>query len=68
MDGVSPTGDARPEWRSAMIDVSRTSLAELGAAQAEAGTVESALATALRRVIDSVTGDREPIAGFNSAL
>ncbi|HEU4349881.1 MAG TPA: FxSxx-COOH cyclophane-containing RiPP peptide, partial [Actinoplanes sp.] len=63
MDGESPTGDAQPEWRSAMIDVSGMSLAELSAAPGAAGSGESALARALRRVADGVTGDREPIAG-----
>jgi FXSXX-COOH protein len=69
VDGESPTGDAQPEWRSAMIDVSGMSLAELSAAApGPDGFGESALARALRRVADGVVGDREPIAGFNSAL
>jgi len=31
VEGVSPTGDAQPEWRSDMVDVSGMSLSELGA-------------------------------------
>ena len=61
MDGFSPTGDARPEWQSDMIDVSGMSLAELE-------TSDSPLAHAMRRVADELSRAREPIAGFNSAL
>ncbi|GAA0449338.1 FXSXX-COOH protein [Actinoplanes campanulatus] len=52
------------EWRSVMIDLSDSSLADLVELT---GQDDSALARALRRV----TGDGrsgEPIAGFNSAL
>ena len=66
MDGVLPAGDAQPEWRSDMIDVSGMSLSEL---DPFARTVDdSPLAHALRRVAENVTHAREPIAGFNSAL
>jgi FXSXX-COOH protein len=63
VDGGSPTEDAQPEWRSAMIDVSGMSLDDLSPDQAD-----SALAQALRRVAADATRADEPIAGFNSAL
>ncbi len=68
MDGGTSTTGATPEWRSAMIDVSGLSLAEL-AVDAEAGrTDDSALAHCLRRLADDLAHPGEPIAGFNSAL
>ena len=68
MDGGTSTTGATPEWRSAMIDVSGLSLAEL-AADAEAGRADdSALAHCLRRLADDLAHPGEPIAGFNSAL
>ncbi len=68
MDGGTSTTGATPEWRSAMIDVSGLSLAEL-AADAEADrTDDSPLAHCLRRLADDLAHPGEPIAGFNSAL
>ncbi|MEV0895917.1 FxSxx-COOH cyclophane-containing RiPP peptide [Actinoplanes sp. NPDC049802] len=52
------------EWRSVMIDLSGSSLADL---VARAGQDDSALARALRRVTEDGRSG-EPIAGFNSAL
>jgi FXSXX-COOH protein len=63
VDGGSPTDEAQQEWRSAMVDVSEMSLADL--AETEADT---ALARSLRRLADDVANPGEPIAGFNSAL
>jgi FXSXX-COOH protein len=51
-----------PEWRSAMIDVSESSLPELVARE------DSALDHCLRRLADDLAGPSEQIAGFNSAL
>ncbi|MFC7531323.1 FxSxx-COOH cyclophane-containing RiPP peptide [Actinoplanes sp. GCM10030250] len=57
-------GDGRPaEWRSVMVDLSGSSLAEL-----VEGDDDTALARALRRVTDDLARPGEPIAGFNSAL
>ncbi|ROP29936.1 FxSxx-COOH cyclophane-containing RiPP peptide [Couchioplanes caeruleus] len=68
MDGRTSTTGATPEWRSAMIDVSGLSLADL-AASAEADLpAESPLAHCLRRLADDLAHPGEPIAGFNSAL
>ena len=59
---------ATPEWRSAMIDVSGLSLAELAAAGDATPEREPALAHCLRRLADDLADPGEPIAGFNSAL
>ena len=67
MDGGTNTAGATPEWRSAMVDVSGLTLAEL--ADGTAGPADdSALAHCLRRLADDLTRPGEPIAGFNSAL
>ena len=63
MNGGSPAEDARPEWRSHMIDVSGMSLSEL-----IADDDESVLAQSLRRLAGDLAHPGEPIAGFNSAL
>ena len=56
------------EWRSAMVDLSDLSLAELtDLAQRSAGD-DTVLARCLRRVADERADPGEPIAGFNSAL
>ena len=68
MDGGTSTTGATPEWRSAMVDVSGLSLAELTAAGTPTATEDSALAHSLRRLADDLTRPGEPIAGFNSAL
>ena len=67
MDGGTSTTSATPEWRSAMVDVSGLSLAEL-TATAPATADDSALAHSLRRLADDLARPGEPIAGFNSAL
>ena len=57
-------GDGQPaEWRSVLIDVSGSSLADLVERDAD-----SALAHALRRITDDLARPGEPIAGFNSAV
>ena len=63
MNGGSPAEDARPEWRSDMIDVSGMSLSEL-----IADDDDSVLAQSLRRLAGDLAHPGEPIAGFNSAL
>ena len=63
MNGGSPAEDARPEWRSDMIDVSGMSLSELIAEDDD-----SVLAHSLRRLAGDLANPGEPIAGFNSAL
>ena len=63
MNGGSPAEDARPEWRSDMIDVSGMSLSELIAEDDD-----SVLAQSLRRLAGNLAHPGEPIAGFNSAL
>jgi FXSXX-COOH protein len=69
VDGGTSTTGATPEWRSAMVDVSGLSLAELAAGHSPAGPGEdSALAHSLRRLADDLARPGEPIAGFNSAL
>ena len=68
MDGGTSTTGGPPEWRSAMVDVSGLSLAELADGGARAGADDSALAHCLRRLADDLARPGEPIAGFNSAL
>lgn len=70
MDGGTNTAGATPEWRSAMIDVSGLSLAELAdlADPASGPPADGALAHCLRRLADDLARPGEPIAGFNSAL
>ena len=68
MDGGTRTTDVPPEWRSAMIDVSGLSLAELADGGGPAVADDSALAHCLRRLADDLARPGEPIAGFNSAL
>jgi FXSXX-COOH protein len=63
VNGGSPAEDARPEWRSDMIDVSGMSLSELIAEDDD-----SVLAQSLRRLAGDLAHPGEPIAGFNSAL
>jgi FXSXX-COOH protein len=56
-------GEGKPtEWRSIMVDLSDSSLAELVERD------DSALAHALRRLTDDLARPGEPIAGFNSAV
>lgn len=62
METGRPDDGHAPEWRSAMIDVSESTLAELVVRE------DSALARCLRRLTDDLTGPSEQIAGFNSAL
>ncbi len=68
MDGGTNTTGATPEWRSAMVDVSGLSLAELAARSTPEPGDDSALAHSLRRLADDLTRPGEPTAGFNSAL
>ena len=68
MDGGSNTTGPVREWRSAMIDVSGLSLAELAATASPDPADDSALAHSLRRLADDLARPGEPIAGFNSAL
>jgi FXSXX-COOH protein len=68
VSGVTNTAGATPEWRSAMIDVSGLSLAELAVAAEAMPEENPALARCLRRLAEDVAGPGEPIAGFNSAL
>ncbi|GAA2678933.1 MULTISPECIES: FxSxx-COOH cyclophane-containing RiPP peptide [Actinoplanes] len=62
METSQPDDGPTPEWRSAMIDVSDSTLAELVARD------DSALTHCLRRLADDLAGPSEQIAGFNSAL
>jgi FXSXX-COOH protein len=64
VDGVSPSEDAQPEWRSDMIDVSGMPLPDLLADSA----ADTVLARSLRRLADDLAHPGEPVAGFNSAL
>jgi FXSXX-COOH protein len=64
VNGVSPSEDAQPEWRSDMIDVSEVPLSELLADSA----ADTVLAQSLRRLADDLAHPGEPVAGFNSAL
>jgi len=68
VSGGTSTAGATPEWRSAMIDVSGLSLAELAAASDATPEENPALARCLRRLAEDAAGPGEPIAGFNSAL
>jgi FXSXX-COOH protein len=68
VDGGTNTTGPTPEWRSAMIDVSGLSLAELAADTAPHPVDDSALAHCLRRLADDLARPGEPLAGFNSAL
>ncbi|GGQ64435.1 FxSxx-COOH cyclophane-containing RiPP peptide [Couchioplanes azureus] len=68
MNGRASTTGATPEWRSAMIDVSDLSLADLAATTESDLPDESPLAYCLRRLADDLARPGEPIAGFNSAL
>jgi len=68
VDGGTSTTGATPEWRSAMVDVSGLTLAELTAGGAPDPAGDSALARCLRRLADDLARPGEPIAGFNSAL
>ena len=68
VDGGTSTTGATPEWRSAMVDVTGLSLADLAAGSTPAETDDSALARCLRRLAEDVARPGEPIAGFNSAL
>ena len=68
MDGGTSTTGATPEWRSAMVDVSGLSLAELAAAATPDPADDSALARSLRRLAEDLARPGAPIAGFNSAL
>jgi FXSXX-COOH protein len=63
VDWGSPTDEAQHEWRSAMIDESGMSLADLVETEAD-----TPLAHSLRRLAEDVANPGEPIAGFNSAL
>ncbi len=64
MNGAEQT----TEWRSAMIDVSELSLAELVEAARDTPAADTALGHCLRRLADGLDHPGEPIAGFNSAL
>ncbi|GGK86851.1 FxSxx-COOH cyclophane-containing RiPP peptide [Mangrovihabitans endophyticus] len=64
VDDGSTIEDA-PPWRSAMVDVSGMSLAELARIAPED---DSALGVALRRLLADLDRPVEPVAGFNSAL
>ncbi|MEV6299593.1 FxSxx-COOH cyclophane-containing RiPP peptide [Actinoplanes sp. NPDC051861] len=66
MDAGQDGAGAPTEWRSVMVDLSGSSLAEL-VDEFDADD-DSALARALRRVTDDLARPGEPIAGFNSAL
>jgi FXSXX-COOH protein len=68
VDGGTSTTSATPDWRSAMIDVSALSLAELAADAETDRADDSPLAHCLRRLADDLAHPGEPIAGFNSAL
>ncbi|GIF12597.1 FxSxx-COOH cyclophane-containing RiPP peptide [Actinoplanes teichomyceticus] len=62
METGQPDDGHAPEWQSAMLDVSGSTLAELVARD------DSALERCLRRLADDLAGPSEQIAGFNSAL
>ncbi|WP_436523307.1 FxSxx-COOH cyclophane-containing RiPP peptide [Actinoplanes sp. HUAS TT8] len=62
METGQPDDGPTPEWRSAMIDVSESTLAELVTRD------DSVLDRCLRRLAGDLGGPSEQIAGFNSAL
>lgn len=62
METGQPDDGHAPEWRSAMIDVSESTLADLVTRD------DSALDRCLRRLAGDLSGPSEQIAGFNSAL
>ena len=62
MDAGQDSEGKPAEWRSVMIDLSDSSLAELVERD------DSALGHALRRLTDDLAHPGEPIAGFNSAV
>lgn len=62
MDAGQDGAGQPPEWRSIMIDLSGSSLAELVERD------DSALGHALRRLTENLAQPGEPIAGFNSAV
>ncbi|BCJ44644.1 hypothetical protein GCM10010168_14570 [Actinoplanes ianthinogenes] len=62
METGQPHDAHAPDWRSAMIDVSQSTLDELVARE------DSALDHCLRRLAAELAGSSEQIAGFNSAL
>ncbi|GIE88073.1 FXSXX-COOH protein [Actinoplanes regularis] len=62
METGQPDDGPAPEWRSAMIDISEFTLAELVTHD------DSALDRCLRHLAEDRTGAGEQIAGFNSAL
>jgi FXSXX-COOH protein len=68
VNGAEETTATAPEWRSAMIDVSALSLAELVATARDTPAADTALGRSLRRLTDELDHPGEPIAGFNSAL
>jgi FXSXX-COOH protein len=63
VDAGQDGGGAPEEWRSVMIDISGSSLADIVEADND-----SVLAHALRRVTAELDRQGEPIAGFNSAI
>ncbi|WP_229071944.1 FxSxx-COOH cyclophane-containing RiPP peptide [Actinoplanes sp. DH11] len=67
MDAGQDGGGTPAEWRSVMIDLSGSALADLVATDV-AEDDDSALAHALRRVTAELERPGEPIAGFNSAI
>ncbi|MEU4694303.1 FxSxx-COOH cyclophane-containing RiPP peptide [Actinoplanes sp. NPDC023714] len=67
MDAGQDNGGASEEWRSVMIDISGSSLAEILDGAGLPGD-DSALVHALRRVTGELDRPGEPIAGFNSAI
>lgn len=64
MDDDPPTEDT-PPWRSAVVDVTGMSLAQLAGITPDD---DSPLAYALRRLTADLEHPGDPIAGFNSAL
>ncbi len=62
METGQPDDGHAPEWRSAMIDISDSTLAELVTHD------NSVLDWCLRRLAENRAGSGEQIAGFNSAL
>ena len=62
MDAGHDGGDEPAVWRSAMVDLADSSLADLVERD------DSALGRALRRLTDDLARPGEPIAGFNSAV
>lgn len=62
MDAGQDGGGEHVEWRSVMIDLSGSVLADLVEGD------DSAFAHALRRVTAELDRPGEPIAGFNSAI